>query len=205
MFGEITVNKLVEQTAKELADVKDYAEQAYLIADKINKNKHVTREDIESLLVYTSNTFCIINEWEEYYNRFNTILVDKVEADSKEIQRLKGHIETLETEIDRLRLESTDRVDNIVETLQSTLDTINENAKLIAGSKGNREKQRLAVGNNSNRFIQKLDTIELIKVYRENNNSIPKHIKEEYHIKYGITYNGLRERLIKAGVWKGRA
>lgn len=204
MFGEITVGKLVDETAKRLAEAKEYTEQAYLVADKITKNKQVTREDIESLLVYTSNTFCIINVWEEYYNRFNTILVDKVEADSKEIQRLKGHIETLETEIERIRKEETNKVDKVVKTLQSTLDTINENAKLIAGSKGNREKQRLAVGNNSNRFIQELDTVELVKVYRANNNSIPKAIKEEYYIKYGITYNGLRERLIKAGVWKGR-
>jgi hypothetical protein len=88
--------------------------------------------------------------------------------------------------------------------LDAVLKEIEANAKLIASSKGNREKQRNAVGANSNRYIQELDTEELIQVYKDNNFSIPKEVYGKYHRKYGITYNGLRERLIKAGVWKGR-
>ena len=95
-------------------------------------------------------------------------------------------------------------IKELVDTLERVLETINKNAKLIAASEGNREKQKHAVGTKSNRYIQELDTEELIKVYRENGNSIPKYVKEEYARKYGITYNGLRERLIKAGVWVNR-
>lgn len=95
-------------------------------------------------------------------------------------------------------------IKELVDTLERVLETINKNAKLIAASEGNREKQKHAVGTKSNRYIKELDTEELIKVYRENGNSIPKYVKEEYARKYGITYNGLRERLIKAGVWVNR-
>lgn len=95
-------------------------------------------------------------------------------------------------------------IKELVDTLEKVLETIDKNAKLIAASEGNREKQKHAVGTKSNRYIQELDTEELIKVYRENGNSIPKYVKEEYARKYGITYNGLRERLIKAGVWVNR-
>lgn len=95
-------------------------------------------------------------------------------------------------------------IKELVDTLEKVLETINKNAKLIAASEGNREKQKHAVGTKSNRYIQELDTEELIKVYRENGNSIPKYVKEEYTRKCGITYNGLRERLIKAGVWVNR-
>lgn len=95
-------------------------------------------------------------------------------------------------------------IKELVDTLERVLETIDKNAKLIAASEGNREKQKHAVGTKSNRYIKELDTEELIKVYRENGNSIPKYVKEEYARKYGITYNGLRERLIKAGVWVNR-
>ena len=95
-------------------------------------------------------------------------------------------------------------IKELVDTLERVLEIIDKNAKLIAASEGNREKQKHAVGTKSNRYIQELDTEELIKVYRENGNSIPKYVKEEYARKYGITYNGLRERLIKAGVWVNR-
>lgn len=95
-------------------------------------------------------------------------------------------------------------IKELVDTLEKVLETIDKNAKLIAASEGNREKQKHAVGTKSNRYIKELDTEELIKVYRENGNSIPKYVKEEYTRKYGITYNGLRERLIKAGVWVNR-
>lgn len=102
------------------------------------------------------------------------------------------------------RYENLAGMNELIDTLKQTLETIEENSKLIASSKGNREKQKKAIGEYSNRYIQEIDTEELIRIYKENDYSIPKYVKDEYKRKYGITYNGLRERLIKAGVWVGR-
>lgn len=61
MSKEITVNKLVEQTAKELAEAKEYAKQAYLIADKINESQKLSKGDLESILVYTAKMLSLIH------------------------------------------------------------------------------------------------------------------------------------------------
>lgn len=168
MFGEITVEKLINKTDEDLRSIKENISRAYNIADKGS----------DELLLLLGEAYNMIDDWQQYYHKFNKIIVKNVELMSS--------------------------YKELMVTLNKTLETIDENAKLIASSKGNREKQRSATGSNSNRFIQELDTEELIKIYRENNNSIPKDIKDMYNRKYGITYNGLRERLIKAGVWKGR-
>lgn len=201
-FGEITVNKLVEQTDKQLTEARELLKKAYILTDKLNKNN--SSIDLQSILVYIGEAFGIVTDWQDYYSKFNNILTDKVEADSKEIIRLKSKVNDLLKEVERLREEQEIRVDKIVNSLNNTLNLIDENAKLIAGSKGNREKQKRAKGSESNRFIQELDTEKLIEVYKSNNYSIPKEVKEFYFRNYDITYNGLRERLIKAGVWKGR-
>jgi len=202
-FGEITVNKMVERTALDITKAKEDLRLAYISLGNIIKR--VDNEELEVIQSYIADTFNTLDDWSKYYSLFNTILVEKTENDTKEIARLKGIIESLEDEVSRLKDENNNRVDKVVKDLNKVLNTIEENAKLIAGSKGNRAKQANAVGVNSNRYIQGLDTEKLISIYKDNNYTLTKEVKELYHRKYGITYNGLRERLIKAGVWKGRA
>jgi hypothetical protein len=168
MFGQISVEKLISKTDEDLSVIKENISRAYNIADK----------DSDELLLLLGEAYNMIDDWQQYYHKFNKVLTKNVE--------LMGSYREL------------------MGTLNKALETIDENAKLIASSKGNREKQRNATGSNSNRYIQELDTEELIRVYKDNNFSIPKEVYDVYHRKYGITYNGLRERLIKAGVWKGR-
>ena len=200
-FGEITVNKMVERTALDITKAKEDLRLAYISLGNIIKR--VDNEELEVIQSYIADTFNTLDDWSKYYSLFNTILVEKTENDTKEIARLKGIIESLEDEVSRLKDDN--RVDKVVKDLNKVLNTIEDNAKLIAGSKGNRAKQKNATGCNSNRYIQELDTEKLIKEYQDNNFSITKEIKAYYHRQYGITYNGLRERLIKAGAWKGRA
>lgn len=207
MFGEITISKLVSETAKRLYEAKECAEEAHLIADKINKSRQVSIKDIEIMLLRTADVAVILQKWEEYYNKFNSIINNKVDKLNEDNIRLTQDNKRLTQNNNKLienNAKLIDRVDNIVSSLDNVLREIEDNAKLIAGSKGNRRKQANAVGNKSNRFIQELDTEELIKIYKGNNYSIPKDVKEYYNRQYGITYNGLRERLIKAGVWRGR-
>lgn len=192
MFGQITLEKLVKKTDEDLMSAKDSLGRAYMMMSKGD-----TSEDTMLLI---GEAYNIVDSWQTYYHKFNQILADKIESLNRENVELITENNRLKEEREQLE----NKVDIVLKQLDAVLKEIESNAKLIAGSKGNREKQRNAVGANSNRFIQELDTEELIRVYRENNNSIPKDIKELYHRKYGITYNGLRERLIKAGVWKGR-
>ena len=206
-FGEITIEKLLEVTDRELTEAKLNLGKAYISVNETSKDN----QELKTILVYLANAFSTVNEWQEYYHRFNSILTDKAEADKAEIQELKNKVNNLleankkliEDNV-KLMNDNSKLMDKNVELLKESLDTISKNAKLIAASEGNREKTKKAVGNNSNRFIQELDTEKLIEVYKGNNYSIPKEVKEFYFRNYGITYNGLRERLIKAGVWRGR-
>ena len=192
MFGQISLEKLISKTDEDLLEAKENLGRAYIMLGKGNNS-----EDMLTLLGEAYNT---IDSWSQYYHKFNVILTNRLEELQRENVVLLAENNRLKEEREQLE----NKIDIVLKQLDAVLKEIEANANLIASSKGNREKQRTATGSNSNRFIQELDTEQLIRVYKDNNFSIPKDVYGEYHRKYGITYNGLRERLIKAGVWKGR-
>lgn len=149
--------------------------------------------------------------WTSYCKTFDIAVAKDIEKLETEKQELKEEIAKLRSENNILKgikekqdKEVSARWKELADRIREQISLIDDNKNLIAASAGNREKQKHATGSESNRFIQELDTEELIRVYRENGYSIPKEVKEFYKRKYNITYNGLRERLIKAGVWVGR-
>lgn len=57
-------------------------------------------------------------------------------------------------------------------------------------------------GEHNPRFIKEVKTNDLVRDYIENGYHITKAMRKHYKDTYGITYNCVRERLIKAGIWK---
>lgn len=215
--GNYTQNELVGAVAIMISNANDIDEVISTWRQYISKYKGIVVEDsnravedlknaeneIVSLKAKLSTYEGLLREKDKYIEQ---LVQKQVEDSSKssivnneQYNKLYQALKVIGT-----KYSSLGDIKELVDTLERVLETINKNAKLIAASEGNREKQKHAVGTKSNRYIQELDTEELIKVYRKNGNSIPKYVKEEYARKYGITYNGLRERLIKAGVWVNR-
>lgn len=93
------------------------------------------------------------------------------------------------------------QLDEQLDTLKRTINILEENTKLIAGSVGARK--RLINNPSSVAFKHGIDNEELKRVYVANNYKITKDMLEYFNSKEKITYDGLRKRLQSLGVWKG--
>jgi hypothetical protein len=92
-------------------------------------------------------------------------------------------------------------LNELVRELRSAISLIQENANVIANSK---ERQKKTEGNNNSNFNEAVNTDKLIEEYEANGCHLTKEMCKRYKDDYDITMNGLRNRLIKAGKWKGR-
>ena len=92
-------------------------------------------------------------------------------------------------------------LNELVRELRSAISLIQENANVITNSK---ERQKKTEGNNNSNFNEAVDTDKLIEEYEANGCHLTKEMCKRYKEDYDITMNGLRNRLIKAGKWKGR-
>ena len=57
-------------------------------------------------------------------------------------------------------------------------------------------------GTENSRYIKGLRTADIIQDYIKNGYHITAEMKEKYKKEYGVTYNGIRNRLIQADIWK---
>ena len=226
--GNYTQNELIGAVAIMISNANDIDEVISTWRQYISKYKGIVVEDSNRAVEDLKNADNEIINLKAKLSTYEGLLREKdkyiAQLEQKQVeQNINNEIANINSKLDLIVIDreqynklyqalkvigtkysSLGEIKELVDTLERVLETIDKNAKLIAASEGNREKQKHAVGTKSNRYIKELDTEELIKVYRENGNSIPKYAKEEYTRKYGITYNGLRERLIKAGVWVNR-
>lgn len=172
--------------------------------DELNEELRVLREREEEFNSKINNLEIVNNELrtdiEDLERNINQAFINE-----EELNRI---ITEKDNEIEELKRIISSREENeeteLVIEIRNMLGLIEKNATLIASSDGNRRKQKTAVGEKSNRFIQEIDTEELVRLYKESGYKLTNEIKEHYRLKTGITYNGLRARLINAGVWKGK-
>lgn len=197
---KITLNKLLSKTYNELTQAKESLESSYIILDKINKGERIKKDAVENALFNLAASFGIISDWIEYYRQVQEVIIDESENNQTLKERIK-YLENLNNYKDEVM---NNLVKNNGEALRNALELIEENAKLIAASKGNREKQRVARGANSNKFIQEIDNDELVSLYSKAGYKLTKEILEYYNSKTSVTYQGLKVRLQSLGVWKGR-
>ena len=112
---KISYQRLAEVTAEKLDEAKYNIEIAYT---GVYKNNNID----DNIKFHIGEAFTIINEWQEYYNQYNTIIdKDKNEYTKVLVENKSLHAENdrLQKEIDNLRF----KIDNMDTTIeQRTLE-----------------------------------------------------------------------------------
>ena len=186
----LSYQRLAEVTDEKLTEAKIYAEELYVNCDKLT---------IDEIRVLAGQVFSIIDEWQTYYNRFNTIINkdkdnDIVEKILKENKALSSAL----LEIIERYSRQVGYTKDLAESINKVLNLIDDNASALEFS----VRAKKSKGVNSPSYIKELDTQELVSKYIKAGYKLTTEIASEYQEKFGITYNGLRNRLIQAGVWK---
>lgn len=203
MFNTITISKLLEKTNEQLSQATELLVEAYSIHN--SEQSEVSQSLLNARLADAVNKF---RDWSAYYNRY-TELVDDEKEQSKllviENNNLKKQINDKDAQIANLMniINASHNNDNerielaeAVEAINSALKLINENAKTISTAT-HMKNRHIGSGDEHPAYRQDVDSKALIDDY----NSGKFNLKELAE-KYGMTSPGLRDRLIKLGVYK---
>ena len=203
MFNTITISKLLEKTNEQLSQATALLVEAYSIHN--SEQSEMSHVLLNARLADAVNKF---REWSAYYNRY-TELVDDEKEQSKllviENSNLKKQITDKDAQIANLMniIKASHNNDNerielaeAVKAMNSALKLINENAKTISTAT-HMKNRHIGSGDEHPAYRQDVDSKALIDDY----NSGKFNLKELAE-KYGMTSPGLRDRLIKLGVYK---
>ena len=165
------------------AQLKAQAEKIEQLTKQIAEFEHLQSQS-EDLKKLRKHAVTINSNFEKLFTKIQDLMLKNQEALTKEIQSLKiqsntEEIESLQTEIQKAL--------QIAETGQKF--------KQNQGRLKNKGK-----GENSIRFNHNIDSEKLIEEYKQAGNRITSEMTRRYSAK-GITYQGLRKRLITEGVW----
>ena len=203
MFNTITISKLLEKTNEQLSQATELLVEAYSIHN--SEQSEISQDLLNARLADAVNKF---RDWSAYYNMY-TELINNEKEQSKllviENSNLKKQITDKDAQIANLMniIKASHNNDNerielaeAVETMNSALKLINENAKTISTAT-HMKNRHIGSGNEHPAYRQDVDSKALIDDY----NSGKFNLKELAE-KYGMTSPGLRDRLIKLGVYK---
>lgn len=127
------------------------------------------------------------------------VLEARLHEKEEQITLLKGQIEDLKKQLELEQNGNRNLIKDLYERNNKVLNLFIKNVKAAAFS------HRIKSTNlPSPALIDGLNTQDIIADYQANGNSIPKSMVEKYNKAYGISYSGLRMRLVKAGAWNGR-
>lgn len=217
MFETITFEKLLEVTADDLYEIKNRLSDVYM-------NETI---DSETKNIALATSFNIIDSWSSYFSKFkeiqdskldelnraNASLVSENKKLASENSKLKEDLvmlnekmntahykigtlqSTIEARNDNSNMIQVDIVE-VIESLEKAVNLIEENAKTISTAT-HMKNRHIGSGDEHPAYRQDVDSKALIDDY----NSGKFNLKELAE-KYGMTSPGLRDRLIKLGVYK---
>lgn len=203
MFNTITISKLLEKTNEQLSQATELLVEAYSIHN--SEQSEVSQSLLNARLADAVNKF---RDWSAYYNRYTELVDDEKEQSQLlviENNNLKKQINDKDAQIDNLMniIKASHNNDNerielaeAVEAMNSALKLINENAKTISTAT-HMKNRHIGSGDEHPAYRQDVDSKALIDDY----NSGKFNLKELAE-KYDMTSPGLRNRLIKLGVYK---
>lgn len=203
MFNTITISKLLEKTNEQLSQATELLIEAYSIHN--SEQSEVSQDLLNARLADAVNKF---RDWSAYYNRYTELIDDEKEQSQLlviENNNLKKQINDKDVQIVNLMniINASHNNDNerielaeAVEAMNSALKLINENAKTISTAT-HMKNRHIGSGDEHPAYRQDVDSKALIDDY----NSGKFNLKELAE-KYGMTSPGLRDRLIKLGVYK---
>ena len=203
MFNTITISKLLEKTNEQLSQATELLVEAYSIHN--SEQSEMSYVMLNARLADAVNKF---RDWSAYYNRY-TELIDDEKEQSKllviENSNLKKQITDKDAQIANLMniIKASHNNDNerielaeAVEAMNSALKLINENAKTISTAT-HMKNRHIGSGDEHPAYRQDVDSKALIDDYNSGRFNL-----KELAEKYGMTSPGLRDRLIKLGVYK---
>jgi len=159
----------------------------------------------------------IATVWSEFESRLSDLRDMNIRSDNIE-RVLRDKIRALEVENSKLKIvRDGESLTVITESIglpdmkelnvniKRVLRLFEDNVKVMALREAMRTveyKERDRSGSKSPRFIQGIDNKELANRYKLAGYTLNKDIVKDYNKKYGITYNGLMERLKNIGIWQ---
>lgn len=203
MFNTITISKLLEKTNEQLSQATELLVEAYSIHN--SEQSEMSNVLLNARLADAVNKF---RDWSAYYNRYTELVDDEKEQSQLlviENNNLKKQITDKDAQIANLMniIKASHNNDNerielaeAVEAMNSALKLINENAKTISTAT-HMKNRHIGSGDEHPAYRQDVDSKALIDDY----NSGKFNLKELAE-KYDMTSPGLRDRLIKLGVYK---
>lgn len=203
MFNAITISKLLEKTNEQLSQATELLVETYSINN--SEQSKISKDLLNARLADAVNKF---RDWSAYYNRYTELIDDEKEQSQLlviENNNLKKQINDKDAQITNLMniIKASHNNDNerielaeAVEAMNSALKLINENAKTISTAT-HMKNRHIGSGDKHPAYRQDVDSKALIDDY----NSGKFNLKELAE-KYDMTSPGLRDRLIKLGVYK---
>lgn len=203
MFNTITISKLLEKTNEQLSQATELLVEAYSIHN--SEQSEMSQVLLNARLADAVNKF---RDWSAYYNRYTELIDDEKEQSQLlviENSDLKKQITDKDAQIANLMniIKASHNNDNerielaeVVEAMNSALKLINENAKTISTAT-HIKNRHIGSGDEHPAYRQDVDSKALIDDYNSGKFNLKELAK-----KYDMTSPGLRDRLIKLGVYK---
>ena len=192
------IKTVLDKLDMELNELTDTVLRAVSIIEKADS----TEDAINAAKILASGVVQIDKNW-KYYTKTYKVAIEKDikkerearEAAEKECAEYKEKLLNAQVKI-RSLTESC----RLEEKLNTMLNLVYNNIGAISTSEKIRTEPHNRKGEQSHRFNHSVDTMDLIKDYTESNN----RITEEMCKKYKLSHPGIKNRLINAGVYKGR-
>ena len=176
----------------------------------------------------------VVDDWNRYVNAYKEVVIKQRKEDddiAKQVEYWRGRAEQAERQV-LVANESVNQAVKtagkvceeagqiVNDSKQIINDTVNSGLLSRANSLMDVFERRVEVlantdnfvrhckapksGETAPKFIQEISTEELVDLYEKNGYKLTDDIVQHFNKVARISWHGLRERLIQAGVWKGR-
>lgn len=185
----------VREKKSELADKEKAMEEMNMKMEEMKSSLNMANDNLKIEKKQTRDAFKTTKSLQVELQRKDELLNERERLLAEKDKQLEALRQQLESE----KEENRKMICTLTEQNTAVLKMVQENAKNLAFQKRLKDKDMP-----SPTYIKELDTKELIRDYSNNGYKLSNEIAEKYISKYGITYAGLRLRLVKAGVWRDR-
>lgn len=199
LHDQVNINTILDCLDRELEKLWVKTESNIELAEQLYKVKPDELLETARILIQSYNyevlDFC--RYWSNYTKLYNEAVYKDTDLSNKimkDNEFLRSKLIELANRYNKQLSNSKDLADKIGEVVS----LVEDNASALSFS----VRTKNSKGSKSPSYIQELDTNELVSKYIKADYKLTSEIVNEYKQKFGITYHGLRNRLIQAGVWK---
>ena len=202
LHDQVNINTILACLDRELEKLRVKTDSNIELAEQLYKVKPDELLETARILIQSYNyevlDFC--KYWSNYIKLYNEAVYKDTDLSNKimkDNEFLRSKLIELANRYNKQLSNSKDLADKIGEVVS----LVEDNASSL-GYHVRIKRSKGCKGPKSPSYIQELDTQELVSRYIKADYKLTSEIAGEYQEKFGITYNGLRNRLIQAGVWK---